>query len=109
MEKNRSSQIIAMIGLGIGIIGLSIGFAAFSKVLNIQSSANVKPNNSTTNVDFSSAEDKVEIAEITPTSTPNTVTATMQWKDVKLSQTSRKLVNEYRTTSSKMDTTIQKL
>ena len=40
MEKNRSSQIIAMIGLGIGIIGLSIGFAAFSKVLNIQSSAN---------------------------------------------------------------------
>ena len=76
MEKNRSSQIIAIIGLGIGIIGLSIGFAAFSNVLNIQSSANVKPDSSTMNVDFSSAEDKVEIAEITPTATPNTVTAT---------------------------------
>lgn len=36
MEKNRSSQIIAMIGLVIGIIGLSIGFAAFLNVLNIQ-------------------------------------------------------------------------
>lgn len=33
MEKNRSNQIIAIIGLGIGIMGLSIGFAAFSKVL----------------------------------------------------------------------------
>lgn len=53
------------------------------------------------NVDFSSAEDKVEIAEITPTSTPNIVTATTQWKNVKLSQTIRKLVNEYGTTSSK--------
>lgn len=74
MEKNRSSQIIAIIGLGIGIIGLSIGFAAFSNVLNIQSSANVKPDSSTMNIDFTSAEDKVEIAEITPTSTPNTVT-----------------------------------
>lgn len=76
MEKNRSSQIIAIIGLGIGIIGLSIGFAAFSNVLNIQSSANVKPDSSTMNVDFSSTEDKVEIAEITPTATPSTVTAT---------------------------------
>lgn len=76
MEKNRSSQIIAIIGLGIGIIGLSIGFAAFSNVLNIQSSANVKPDSSTMNVDFSSTENKVEIAEIAPTATPNTLIAT---------------------------------
>ena len=76
MEKNRKIQIIAIVALVIGIVGLSIGFAAFSSVLNIQASANVKPDSSTLNVDFSSAEDKVEIAEITPTATPNTLVTT---------------------------------
>ena len=76
MEKNRKVQIIAIVALIIGIVGLSIGFAAFSSVLNIQASANVKPDSSTLNVDFSSAEDKVEIAEITPTATPNTLVTT---------------------------------
>lgn len=76
MEKNRKVQIIAIVALIVGIVGLSIGFAAFSSVLNIQASANVKPDSSTLNVDFSSAEDKVEIAEITPTATPNTLVTT---------------------------------
>ena len=71
MEKNRKVQIIAIVALVVGIVGLSIGFAAFSSVLNIQTSANVKPDSSTLNVDFSSAEDKVEVAEITPTATPH--------------------------------------
>ena len=76
MEKNRKVQIIAIIALVVGIVGLSIGFAAFSSVLNIQTSANVKPDSSTMNVDFSSAEDKVEVAEIIPTATPNSLVTT---------------------------------
>ena len=76
MEKNRKIQIIAIVALIIGVVGLSIGFAAFSSVLNIQTSANVKPDSSTLNVDFSTAEDKMEIAEIIPTATPNSLVTT---------------------------------
>lgn len=76
MEKNRKIQIIAIVALVIGIVGLSIGFAAFSSVLNIQTSANVKPDSSTLNVDFSTAEDKMEISEIIPTATPNSLVTT---------------------------------
>ena len=76
MEKNRKIQIIAIVALIVGIVGLSIGFAAFSSVLNIQTSANVKPDSSTLNVDFSTAEDKMEIAEIIPTATPNSLVTT---------------------------------
>ena len=76
MEKNRKVQVIAVFALVIAIVGLSIGFAAFSSVLNIQTSANVKPDSSTMNVDFSSAQDKVEVAEIIPTATPNSLVTT---------------------------------
>ena len=76
MEKNRKVLILAITALVIGVVGLSIGFAAFSSVLNIQSSANVKPDSTTMNVDFSSAEDKVEVAEIIPTATPNSLVTT---------------------------------
>ena len=76
MEKNRKVQVISVFALVIAIVGLSIGFAAFSSVLNIQTSANVKPDSSTMNVDFSSAQDKVEVAEIIPTATPNSLITT---------------------------------
>ncbi len=76
MEKNRSAQVIAIVALVVGVVGLSIGFAAFSSVLNIQTSANVKPDSNTMNVDFSSAEDKVSIAEIIPTATPSSLVTT---------------------------------
>lgn len=76
MERNRKVQVIAIVALIVGVIGLSIGFASFSNVLNIQSSANVKPDNSTMNVIFSSAESKAEVTEITPVVTPNSLVAT---------------------------------
>ena len=70
MERNRTGQVIAILALVVGVVSLSIGFASFSSVLNIQASANVKPDRNTMNVDFSSAVDKVEVAEIVPTTTP---------------------------------------
>ena len=76
MERNKKAKVIAIVALIVGVIGLSIDFASFSNVLNIQSSANVKPDNSTMNVIFSSAESKAEVTEITPAVTPNSLVAT---------------------------------
>ena len=53
MEKNRSTQLIAIIALVVGIIGLSVGFASFSSVLSIKSSADVKPDKDSFTVVFS--------------------------------------------------------
>ena len=76
MEKNRNAQVIAIVALVVAVLGLSVGFASFSNVLNIQASANVKPDNDTMNVDFSSSIDSVTVAEITPTATPNSIGTT---------------------------------
>lgn len=35
MEKNRNAQIIAVLALIVGVVGLSVGFAAFSNTLKI--------------------------------------------------------------------------
>ena len=76
MEKNRSGQFIALLALIVAIDGVSVGFAAFSSALSIQSSANVKPDQSTLNVDFSSSDTAVVTNAIKPTTTPTTVVAT---------------------------------
>ena len=76
MEKNRNAQVIAIVALVVAVLGLSVGFASFSNVLNIQANANVKPDSSTLNVDFSSSIDSVTVAEITPTATPNSIVTT---------------------------------
>ena len=54
MERDRNAKILAIIALTVAVIGLSIGFAAFSQTLTIQSSADVKPDESefTSNVKF---------------------------------------------------------
>lgn len=70
MEKNRTVQLIAILALVVGIIGLSIGFAAFSNTLKIKSSATVAPDKDTLNVDFSSSPTEVEANEITAVSNP---------------------------------------
>lgn len=54
MEKDRSSKVIAIVALLVAVVGLSVGFAAFSSTLTISSSANVTPNSDTFKVVFSS-------------------------------------------------------
>lgn len=73
MEKNRNAQIIAILALVVGVIGLSVGFAAFSNTLKIQPSADVTPDKSSFNVDFSSSDTDVVADEITPVATPNSL------------------------------------
>ena len=43
MERNRQTKVIAIIALVVAVIGMSVGFAAFSNTLTISSSATVKP------------------------------------------------------------------
>ena len=68
--KNKGVTIAALI---IAIIGLSIGFAAFSNTLTIRSSASVNPDSSAMNVVWSSSSSSAETDAIVPTLQPNNV------------------------------------
>ena len=76
MEKNRTGQVIAVIALLVAIVGLSVGFAAFSNTLKIESSATVTPDKNTFNVDFSSSQTEVLTNAIKATATPSTIKTT---------------------------------
>lgn len=56
MEKNNGTRIIAIISLCVAVVGLSLGFAAFSNNLTISSSANVSPDEKTFDVNFSTVD-----------------------------------------------------
>ena len=66
MEKNRDSKVIAVIALIVGVLGLSLGFAAFSNTLTIKSSADVTMSSENFDVDFSSISTDVETSNIVP-------------------------------------------
>ena len=70
--KNRQGLTIA--ALIVAIVGLSIGFAAFSNTLTISSSASVNPDDSAMNVVWSSSSSSAEANAIVPTLQPNNVT-----------------------------------
>ena len=76
MEKDRSSRIIAIVALMVGVVGLTIGFAAFSNNLTISSSASVSPDSSAFNVDFSSSSSSLATSAVTPVVTGEGATAT---------------------------------
>lgn len=60
MGNNRGYKVITIIALALGILGVSLGYAAFSNTLTISSSAEVKPDESNFNVDFSSSSESVQ-------------------------------------------------
>lgn len=55
MEKDRQTRLLIIVALVVSIVGISLGFAAFSNIIKISSSAAVKPNSSSFNVLFSSS------------------------------------------------------
>lgn len=67
MNYNKGYKLAAIAALILGIIGVSLGYAAFSNTLTIRSSAEVKPDSSAFNVDFSSSSSAVQTNDITPT------------------------------------------
>ncbi len=76
MERDRSGKIIAIVALLVGVAGLTLGFAAFSNTLTIQSKATVTPDDSVFNVAFSNenAVNKVAVTTggVVPTKSPST-------------------------------------
>lgn len=64
MEKNRSIKVIAIVALCVSVLGLSLGFAAFSNTLVISSSANVNPDPNTFKVVFSSSDQSLATNKI---------------------------------------------
>ena len=75
MEKDRGGKIIAIDALLVGVVGLTVGFAAFSNTLTISSEAEYNPDASVFNVDFSTenaATDTATAGSLTPTLSPAT-------------------------------------
>ena len=66
MEKDRGGKVIAIVALLVGVVGLTIGFAAFSNTLTISSQAEYNPDDSVFNVDFSSATGSVVDGNLAP-------------------------------------------
>ena len=75
MEKNRSSKIIAIVALCIAIVGITLGFAAYSSTLNIEPNISVNPTGETFKVNFSSSPLAVETDLVIPTKNPSNLVA----------------------------------
>ena len=67
MSENKGYKVMAVIALILGVVGVTLGYAAFSSTLTISSSAEVRPDSSLFNVDFSSSSSAVETNPITAT------------------------------------------
>ncbi len=78
---NKNTKIIIIMVLTIGVIGLSIGFSAFSKNLNINSTATVTPDSSDFKVLFSSSDTVVETNPIRPLGVGHGTNATIDNND----------------------------
>ena len=72
MEKDRRARVVAIAALLVGVVGLSLGFAAFTNTLTIKSSAAVTVDDSTFNVDFS--KQSASVVDGTLSGTPNPAT-----------------------------------
>ena len=64
MEKNRSSKIIAVVALVVAVLGLTLGFAAFSNTLTITSSAYVSPSSEKFQINMSGSNSEITTSVI---------------------------------------------
>ena len=76
MERHRQVKMLSIIALVIAIVGMSLGFAAFSTTLSISSSASVNPSSEDFKVVFSSSSTGAATDVIVPSSTDETISAT---------------------------------
>ncbi len=76
MERERSGKVIAIATLLVGILGLSLGFAAFSTRLNITSSADVQIDSSVWNVGFSTRSSDIHEDSVTGSDSTSTLALT---------------------------------
>ncbi|MBO5120360.1 MAG: hypothetical protein J6C28_01575 [Bacilli bacterium] len=75
MERSRKRKIYVILILMFTIASLSIGFAAFSGVLNISSSATVSVNGDLFSVKFSTEKESLVVSDVKPSSITSGITA----------------------------------
>ena len=66
MSGSRKGEILAIVALLLGAIGVTLGYAAFSNSLNVSYSAVVTPDAALFNVDFSTKNDGLMTGPVTP-------------------------------------------
>ena len=69
MERQKNGRVIAIVALLFAVIGLSLGFAAYSTTLNITSDADVKLDADSWKVGFSTANSAITTGTVTGTLT----------------------------------------
>ena len=72
MEKDRRARVIAIAALLVGVVGLSLGFAALTNTLTIRSEAAVDVDDNVLNVDFADSTGDATATSVTPTLNPAT-------------------------------------
>ena len=68
-NRDNTFRVVAIVGLVIGVMGLSIGFAAFSQTLTIKSAADVTPASNVLDIVFSTSKTAKAAGTVTPTVT----------------------------------------
>ena len=74
-NRDNTFRVVAIVGLVIGVMGLTIGFAAFSQTLTIKSAADVTPASNVLDIVFSTSKTAKAAGTVTPTTTGTGVTA----------------------------------
>ncbi len=74
-NKEKNNKVLAVAALLVAIVGLSIGFAAYSGTLTIKSGATVTPDKDTFSIDFTNTPDGVDPDPIIPEVYPEGVKA----------------------------------
>ncbi len=74
MKNDKIYKIIAVVAIIIGIAGVTIGYAAFSNNLTINSAAEVTPSSANFKVVFSSSDESVSTSAVVPTLSDENVT-----------------------------------
>ncbi len=92
MERNNG-KIIAIVALVVAVIGLSLGFAAFSTNLQIASEATVTPGSSNWKVGFGTSNSAIVTSQTTKTSTNANATGTLNVTQYTLSQNTNATLN----------------
>lgn len=79
MEKQRQMKLLSIVALVVAIIGMTLGFAAFSTTLSISSSATVTPSSEDFKINVYGVKDQQSVSEI--------INNNYQFDDVYLSST----------------------
>ena len=98
MNNNRSYRIIAVIALFLGVVGITLGYAAFTSTLVISPSAEVTPNTSNFSVVFSSSSSSLVTSDVEPSFTPTPQPTGLDASDATINNTGNPTISNLHAT-----------